>query len=96
MGELSNGVAVIAMLVMQLESQSLPRALALKRKVDHGEPLNDWDTAFLEDALEDARRFKFLVDQHPEYQLLYARAAHLYMEITEKGLQNAEGSRGTN
>ena len=84
--------AVFAALVMQFETRSLPRALALKEKVDHGEPLSDWDTAFLVDVLADARRFKPLVDQHPEFQALYARTAHLYMEITEKGLQNAESA----
>ena len=92
MSEPSRDVAVIATLVMQFETQRLPRALALKDKVDHGEPLDDWDTAFLDEVLEDARQFKPLVDQHPEYQELYARAAHLYMEITEKGLENAKGT----
>ncbi len=90
MGESSKDVAVIATLVMQFETQRLPRALALKDKVDHGEPLDDWDTAFLDEVLHDAIQFKPLVDQHPEYQALYARAAHLYMEITEKGLENAQ------
>lgn len=93
MAEPTKDVAVMTALVMQFETQSLPRALALKEKVDHGVPLNDWDTAFLSEVLETARKFKPLVDQHPEYQGLYAQAAHLYMEITEKGLEKATSAR---
>ncbi len=93
MAEPYKDAAVMTALVRQFETQSLPRALALKDKVDHGVPLNDWDTAFLSEVLENARKFKPWVDQHPEYQDLYARAAHLYMEIIEKGLEKATNAR---
>ena len=38
---------------------------------------------------------KLLVDKHPEYQDLYARAVHLYKEITQKALENEKGTQGS-
>ncbi len=84
--------AVLQALIERFEKQRLPRALALKEKVDKGELLSEWDTAYLEEVFEDSERVKAIVDEHPEYQELYARAVHLYNTITEKGLENAKAS----
>ena len=84
--------AVLQTLVERFEKQRLPRALALKEKVDQGGLLDEWDTAYLEEVLEDSEQVKALVDEHPEYQDLYARAVHLYNMITEKALENAKES----
>ncbi len=86
---------IMEVLLERFEKQRLPRALALKEKVDKGEPLDEWDTAYLEEVLEDAQQVKTLIDRHPEYQELYTRAVRLYKEITEKALENAEGSQGS-
>ena len=48
MAEPSNDAGVIAVLLERFEKQRLPRALALKEKVDRGESLDEWDTAYLE------------------------------------------------
>ncbi len=84
--------AIVQALIERFEKQRLPRALALKEKVDKGELLSEWDTAYLEEVFEDSERVKAIVDEHPEYQDLYARAVHLYNAITEKGLENAKAS----
>ena len=86
---------IMEVLLERFEKQRLPRALALKEKVDKGEPLDEWDTAYLEEVLEDAQQVKTLIDRHPEYQDLYTRGVHLYKEITDKALENAKGSQGT-
>jgi len=85
---------ILAVLIERFEQQRLPRALDLKDKVDKGERLDEWDTAYLEEILEDAEEVKLLVDKHPEYQDLYARAVHLYKEITQKALENEKGAKG--
>ena len=95
MAESSKDAGIIQVLLERFERQRLPRLLELKEKVDKGEPLDDWDTTYLEEVFEDAREAKPLVDQHPELQNLYARAVHLYNEITEKGLENAKGSEAS-
>lgn len=84
---------VLAVLIERLEQQRLPRTLDIKDKVDKGEPLNDWDTGYLAEVLEDAEQVKLLVERHPEYQDLYARVAHLYNEITKKALENEKAAQ---
>ena len=81
-------LGVMAVLVQRLETKRLPRALALKEKVDRGEVLDDFDLGFLEEVFADARNIRPFLDKHPEYQELAARMMNLYKEITDKALQN--------
>jgi len=83
---------LLAVLVERLETQRLPRALALKEKLDQGETLNDFDIAFLEEVFTDARNLKPLLQKHPEYEVLASRMMGLYREITEKALENQRQS----
>ncbi len=92
MTESDKDAGVLTVLMERFEKQRLPRALALREKVEKGEPLDDWDTTYLEEVMEDAQEVKALVDRHPEYQDLYARAVHLYKEITDKALENAKSA----
>jgi hypothetical protein len=92
MSNVTHDAGVIMALVERFNSQRLPRALELKTRVDAGATLNDFDLHFLQDVMEDAKRIAPLVDRHPEYQELVARAAHLYREITEKALENEKNA----
>ena len=92
MTESSKETGVIVTLVERFETQRLPRALAIKENVDRGERLSDADLAFLREVLEDAQYINPLVQKHPEWQPLVARAMHLYKEITEKALANEEAA----
>ncbi len=94
MSESEKEAGVMAVLIERFQQQRLPRTLDLKKKVDDGERLDEWDTAYLEEVLEDAEEVLQLVDKHPEYQDLYARAVHLYKEITERALQNEKAASG--
>ena len=92
MSESSEDVGLITVLLQRLETQRLPRALALKEKVDRGELLDDFDLGFLEEVFADTSRIRPFLAQHPEYQDLAARMMHLYKEITEKALQNEKAA----
>ena len=88
MAESSKDTGVILTLIERFETQRLPRAQALKAKVDRGDTLSGQDLAFLNQVLEDAQHIKTLVHKHPEWQSLVARAIALYKEITDKALAN--------
>lgn len=81
---------LIAVLVERMESQRLPKALALKEKVDRGERLDDFDIAFLEDVFSDTVQIKPLLARHPEFEELAGKVSSLYREITERALANEQ------
>ncbi len=81
---------IIQVLVMRLETQRLPRALALKKKVDQREPLNELDLAFLEEVFSDMARIKPMLDRHPEWQDLFIQVSGLYGDIMSKAKENEE------
>ena len=90
MTEHSEDAGVIDVLMQRLEKHRLPRALALKEKVDRGERLNDDDIAFLERVFADTSKVKPLLDKHPKYESLAVKVIQLYKSITEKALENEQ------
>jgi hypothetical protein len=81
---------VLAVLIERLESQRLPRALALKEKVDQCGRLDDFDIAFLEEVFSDSQEIQPLLERHPEHREFAARIMALYHDITEKALANEQ------
>lgn len=86
-------LGTILMLIERFETQRLPRAQALKKKVDRGERLDEADIAFLEKVQQDAQYVAPLVREHPEWQPIVTRAATLYKEIMDRALANEEKNR---
>ena len=43
---------------------------------------------FLEEVFTDTQQYKSFVDTHPEFQMLYARVAHLYNQIASAAMEN--------
>lgn len=93
MNQPTKDAGIIQVLVERFETQRLPRAMAMKAKVDAGERLDDMDIAFLEDVFRDARENRHLAEQHPKWQGLVAQALRLYEEITAKALANEEAAK---
>ncbi|MGH8507295.1 MAG: hypothetical protein ACREVH_01050 [Gammaproteobacteria bacterium] len=92
MTESSEDLGLLTVLLQRLETQRLPRALALKEKVDRGEVLDDLDIGFLEEVFADTSSIRPILAQHPEHQELAARMMNLYKEITDKALQNEKAA----
>ena len=79
---------VLEVVMQRFEKQRLPRILDIKKMVDRGEVLCKLDIDFLEEVFRDTLKYKHFVDEHPEFQKLYASVAHLYDEIAKKALDN--------
>lgn len=92
MADLSKDDGVIVAILERMEKFRLPRVLDIKEKVDAGKLLEDADIDYLERILKDAGDIKPYIDDRPDLHSLYTRVLSLYSEITEKALQNEQGS----
>lgn len=92
MSDSSKDLGLVTVLLERLQQQRLPRALALKEKVDRGERLNDSDVAFLKRVCADANNIKPLLERHPEHHELASRVMNLYKEIMDRALENEKAS----
>lgn len=80
----------IQALLDRLNNFRLPRALALKERVDAGGLLEDSDIDFLKRVFEDANSARALIQRHPELQNLAAQLSGLYAHITASALKNEQ------
>ena len=92
MSDISKDTGVIAVLAKRMVEERLPKALALKERVDKGEVLNDLDLAFLEDVVAGARQNWSLL-KDPRVLEVAGRMIQLYKEITEKALENEKAKK---
>jgi hypothetical protein len=86
MSESPQDSGVIHVLLEELNAHRLPRALALKAKVDRGETLDEYDMHELEEVVATVKNVQPLIGRHPEYHDLVGRILSLYNEITAKAL----------
>jgi len=90
----THDAGLIQVLAERMQTQRLPRALAMKAMVDRGEVLGDLDIEFLQDVFRDAGQIAPLLKAHPEWEDLAGRLMRLYNEITAKALENEKRAQG--
>ena len=90
MSEVSKDTGTIAVLAKRMVEERLPKALAMKERVEKGEVLNELDLAFLEQIVADAPKLKPLMDKDARVRDAAATMLGLYKEITAKALQNEQ------
>lgn len=86
-----NDDAVLQTLMDRLLRFRLPRLLAVKERVDQGEPLTDDDIVFLKAAMADAQASQQYVMRNPDFHDLGARIVQVYSEIVSKAVENEQG-----
>ena len=93
MADVSKDMGVIAALAQRMTEERLPKALALKERVDKGAVLNEVDLNFLEQVVEDAGKILPLMQKNPKVLDIAGRMMELYKEITAKALANEQAKK---
>jgi len=92
MSDVSKDAGTIAVLAKRMVEERLPKALAMKERVDRGEVLNELDMAFLQQVIADASAIRPLMQKEPRVLEVAGRMVQLYKEITEKALENEKAN----
>ena len=95
MSEVPKEIGVIAVLAKRMVEERLPKALALKERVDRGDVLNELDIAFLEQVIADSGRIRPMMKDNPRVLEVAGRMVSLYKEITDKALENEKAKKGS-
>ena len=93
MAQASKELGVVAVLAKRMVDERLPKALALKERIDRGELLNGLDLNFLEQVVKDANEIMPKVKDDPRLLQVAGRMLQLYKEITTKALENEQAKK---
>jgi hypothetical protein len=86
----TGGKGTILALLERLNTFRMPRALALKDRVDRGEKLDNRDRMFLKEVAEDMSQARRMLSKHPEFEPLVQKMADLYAHISQKAVENEQ------
>lgn len=83
-------IGIIVTLLRRYEYMYLPRILLIKRRLDQGLCLSDYNLVFLQTIISDDLKNSTLVKDctQPEYKTLFIKIAGLYKEVVEGALRN--------
>lgn len=95
MSTITKDDGVIVVMMEQFERSWLPRALALKTKVDQGGKLDNAEITHLLTVLSDFQDIRKQVDARPDLQVMFAQAVSVYESISNRALQNETGGNAS-
>ena len=93
MGQKEKDKGIIMVLLERFNKQRYPRFLDMKKKVDAGGILDDFDLNFIKQVDKDSRQIRTLIDRNPEYKELAAEVLGLLDDIIEKDIENKKKSK---
>jgi hypothetical protein len=73
-------------------NRRIPNLLAIKKRLEGGDTLSQIEIEELGNMIEASDHNRELIDRHPEYQELAARAASLIEDITRLAVANEENA----
>ena len=82
----------VQVVLERLVKLRLPRALALKKRVDAGKKIDEYDIRFLKRVIKDSAQFRSLTRNHPELRPLMSKVSSLYSDIVSKALENEKNA----
>ncbi len=85
---------IILVLLQRFEKQRLPRMTEIMQRLEQGNTINEFDIAYLGQALHDLSLLFPYIDRHPEYEVLFSKVIHYYKSITDKALNNEKNNSG--
>jgi hypothetical protein len=83
-------LGTVTALLLRASHRRIPRLLRIKKAMDDGKCLNNYQINFLKRVFEDAERAIPYIDHHPEMQDMAVKTVALYREITEQAIKNEE------
>ncbi len=92
MNETNKDQGTIMALLERFNTQRLPLAQSLKKKVDSGELLNETEHQQLFRVEEDLNKVRALIERNPEYKDICAKILHLWTEIIQKEIENQKNA----
>jgi hypothetical protein len=92
MAKISKDKGVILVLLERFKKYRLPRAMALREKVDRGELLNKRDHDLLKRVQDDRRMIGKYIMRNAEYQDLVKEVVELWEYIIAKDRENQENA----
>jgi hypothetical protein len=83
-------LGTVTALMRRAAKRRIPRLLRIKKAVEGGARLTNFQITFLSKVFADAQDSLPYVDSHPELHDMAAKMLSIYHEITEQALKNEE------